>query len=200
MNSKKMLLGAFLASSLVLTGCSSSLIPNSGISQYEKVALTVVRENELVRIKEVPVSNSKKKKDLEVYLNIRNATTSILYDMAINKSANVLRALEPVFKDELNNYKFIINSVELDVYGNEQKSKVLELTISEEEVSKINFEHFKNGNLDKISTVTKFGILKEDVDNVNISDEKNKNSDKNLESKDEEVNKEAVNEKSLDHK
>lgn len=192
MNSKKILMGAFLASSLVLTGCSSSLISNNSYSEIEKVALTVIDSDELIRIKEIPVSNTKDKKDLEIYLNLNNATKTILYDMAINTSANIMRALEPVFEDELNDYKFIINEVDLDVYGNEQKSKVLELIVPEEEVSKINFENFRNSNLDKISKVTKFGSLKEEkVHNVNVSDVKTKN---NSEKKEDNSNKSKVEE------
>lgn len=155
--------------SISLVGCKSTLIGfNKNYTQIEKVAMTVLDIDELVSIKETEIDkkvNNKAKKDLTITLNLPHSTKTIALDNALLKSSNIILMLEETFEEIINDYKFVINTTILDVYGNEQKVKILEIAIKDSEVEKINFKNFDYKNLEQIAQIKKFNYLKEEPTN-----------------------------------
>ena len=148
-----------LFGSAFFTGCSS----DKGTS-IEKVIGTVLTPSELVKVVETD-SNRKIKdktlKDVEITINLDSLSKSIAYEKSLEKVSFVLSTLDTVLEDEINDYVFKVNSSKLDVYGNKQKVKVIEVSIDKNTVDKINFENFDYLNLDKICEVKKFKYLTE---------------------------------------
>lgn len=181
---------SILLASTSLVGCMSI---SMGIiekhSDIEKVALTVLDSNELISIKETELDEktkkNKAKKDLCITLNLAHSVESVALDNALLKSTRVINVLEETFEEKINDYKFIVNTTKFDVYGNEQKIKILEISVDNDEVEKIKFENFDYKNLEKISDIKKFNYLKDDDNSNNKSDlDSNKNdSEKSSEEK-----------------
>lgn len=181
---------SILLASTSLVGCMSI---SMGIiekhSDIEKVALTVLDSNELISIKETELDEktkkNKAKKDLCITLNLAHSVESVALDNALLKSTRVINVLEETFEEKINDYKFIVNTTKFDVYGNEQKIKILEISVDNDEVEKIKFENFDYKNLEKISDIKKFNYLKDDDSSNNKSDlDSNKNdSEKSSEEK-----------------
>ena len=181
---------SILLASTSLVGCMSI---SMGIiekhSDIEKVALTVLDSNELISIKETELGEktkkNKAKKDLCITLNLAHSVESVALDNALLKSTRVINVLEETFEEKINDYKFIVNTTKFDVYGNEQKIKILEISVDNDEVEKIKFENFDYKNLEKISDIKKFNYLKDDDSSNNKSDlDSNKNdSEKSSEEK-----------------
>lgn len=181
---------SILLASTSLVGCMSI---SMGIiekhSDIEKVALTVLDSNELISIKETELDEktkkNKTKKDLCITLNLAHSVESVALDNALLKSTRVINVLEETFEEKINDYKFIVNTTKFDVYGNEQKIKILEISVDNDEVEKIKFENFDYKNLEKISDIKKFNYLKDDDSSNNKSDlDSNKNdSEKSSEEK-----------------
>lgn len=178
---KSIVLFSLLLASTSLVGC----IPVSmGItekrSDIEKVAMTVLDSDELVSIKETELDKTSKKskarKDLDITLNLAHSAKSVALDNALLKSTKVIAVLEETFEEKINDYKFIINTTKFDVYGNEQKMKILEISVDNDEVGKIKFENFDYRNLEKLSEIKKFNYLKDDVKSDSKIDE---NADEN---------------------
>lgn len=178
---KSIVLFSLLLASTSLVGC----IPVSmGItekrSDIEKVAMTVLDSDELVSIKETELDKTSKKskarKDLDITLNLAHSAKSVALDNALLKSTKVIAVLEETFEEKINDYKFIINTTKFDVYGNEQKMKILEISVDNDEVGKIKFENFDYRNLEKLSEIKKFNYLKDDVKSDGKIDE---NADEN---------------------
>lgn len=167
LNVKKFAFLGIALSGIYLVGCVP-LYPKEDVkrSEIEKVAMAVLDADELVSIKEVELNKTDKKKnskkDLEVILNLPHSAENIALDNALLKSTNIMNILEDNFKDNLNNYKFVINTNQFDVYGNEQKIKILEISVKNEEVEKIKFENFDYNNLEELAEIRKFNYLKED--------------------------------------
>lgn len=166
---KNIALLSILLISTSLVGC----IPVSmGImekrSDIEKVALTVLNSDELISIKETELDEKSKKnkvrKDLCITLNLPHSVKSVALDNALLKSTRVMNVLEETFEEKINDYKFIVNTTKFDVYGNEQKIKILEISVDNDEVEKIKFENFDYKNLVKISDIKKFNYLKDDIE------------------------------------
>lgn len=181
---------SILLASTNLVGCmpiSMGIIEKH--SDIEKVALTVLDSNELISIKETELDEktkkNKTKKDLCITLNLAHSVESVALDNALLKSTRVINVLEETFEEKINDYKFIVNTTKFDVYGNEQKIKILEISVDNDEVEKIKFENFDYKNLEKISDIKKFNYLKDDDSSNNKSDlDSNKNdSEKSSEEK-----------------
>lgn len=171
MNSKtkSILLLMLILASISLVGCKSKMIGfNKNYTQIEKVAMTVLDTDELVSIKETEIDKkvkNKSKKDLTITLNLSHSTKTVALDNALLKSSHIILVLEETFKELINDYKFVINTTILDVYGNEQKVKILEIAIKDSEVEKINFKNFDYKNLEQIAQIKKFNYLKEEPTN-----------------------------------
>lgn len=179
LNLKTIALFSTLLISTSLVGCipvSTGIIEKR--SDIEKVALTVLDSDELISIKEteldVKTEKNKAKKDLCITLNLMHSVESVALDNALLKATRVLNALEETFREQMNDYKFIINTTKFDIYGNEQKMKILEIVIDNDEVEKIKFENFDYKNLEKISKIEKFNYLKDNTESKNEVDLKNK--------------------------
>lgn len=181
---------SILLASTNLVGCmpiSMGIIEKH--SDIEKVALTVLDSNELISIKETELDEktkkNKTKKDLCITLNLAHSVESVALDNALLKSTRVINVLEETFEEKINDYKFIVNTTKFDVYGNEQKIKILEISVDNDEVEKIKFENFDYKNLEKISDIKKFNYLKDGDNSNNKSDlDSNKNdSEKSSEEK-----------------
>lgn len=136
---------------------------------------TTVHKDQIVSVKETPIKDSKKKdiKDVEITLNLRNISKTIIYEESLQTINKALYSLESILGDSINDYTFKINSSVLDIYGNEQKVRVLDLKIKNESVSKIKFENFDYKNLDKISEVKKYKILLDEEKSVTEPNPKN---------------------------
>lgn len=162
---KNIAIFGILVVSITMTGCMSLTKKIGGQSDMEAVAMKVLNELELVSIKEVIVDENIKKKyyksNVVVTLNLEHCAPSIALDNALLKINRVMAILEDSFKEKLNDYKFIINTDTLDIYGNEQKVKILEISIKNEDVDKINFENFNYRNLEKLANIKKYNYLKE---------------------------------------
>lgn len=176
LNLKKVTLISVLLVSTSLVGCVSV---SKGImgkgSDVEKVALTILDSDELISIKETELDKdkdkkNKSKKNLCITLNLKHSVESVALDNALLKVTKVLNILEETFKEQMNDYKFIINTNNFDVYGNEQKIKILEISIDNNEVEKINFKNFNYKNLEKIAKIEKFNYLKDDNESNNELD------------------------------
>lgn len=169
LNIKKLAFLGIVLSGIYLVGCVP-LYPREDVkrSEIEKVAMAVLDADELVSIKEIELDKTSKKKnskkDLEVILNLPHSAENVALDNALLKSTNIMNILEDNFKNNLNNYKFVINTNQFDVYGNEQKIKILEISVKNEEVEKIKFENFDYNNLEKLAEIKKFNYLKEDAE------------------------------------
>lgn len=164
LNSKRVVLISILLVSLNLVGCNS--IYNKISKKYsdvEVVATTVLNDSELVSIKEIELNKDDKnsKKDLVISLNLPHSSQSVALDNALLKCTRIMNVLEDTFKEKLNDYTFIINTNNFDIYGNEQKMKILEIKIENDTVDKINFENFNYKNLEQLSTIKKFNYLEE---------------------------------------
>lgn len=163
---KNIVIFGVLVAGLTFSGVKSlgKVISNKQ-SDMEAVATTVLDNSELISIKEVVVDENVKKKyaksDLVISLHLEHSSPSIALDNALLKINRVMAVLEGAFKDKINNYKFLINSTALDVYGNEQKVKILEIVVNNEDVDKINFENFNYRNLEKFAEIKKYNYLKE---------------------------------------
>lgn len=181
---KNIALISVIVAGIGLTGCTSSMTSGGkNYSNIEKVAMRVLAEDELVSIKEVELkkSSGKKKKvqkDLNVTLNLPHSAKDVAVDNALLKSTRIISILEESFGENLNNYNFIVNTTQFDVYGNEQKVKILEISIDNSDVEKINFENFDYRNLEKISKIKKYNYLKDDESNKEV---KENNKDKSKE-------------------
>lgn len=193
LNIKKLAFISVAVLGIFLVGCMPiSLNDIEKLSDIEKVAITVLDTDELISIKEVELDKSGKKKnsnkDLEINLNLPHSAKNIALDNALLKSVRVIKVLEETFEDKLNNYKFNINTNQFDVYGNEQKIKILEISIVNEEVEKINFDNFDYKNLVHISEIKKFNFLKEESEendkNLNEIEFKEESSSDKLNSDD----------------
>ena len=160
---KNIFLVGIIISSLSAVGCvSSTMLSMDKHTNIEKIALTVLTKEELVAIKEVKLDDSNNsKKDLIITLNLSHCAKSVALENALLKATHTMNALEEVFKDSLNDYTFIVNTDNIDIYGNKQKIKILELYIKNEEIDKINFENFNYKNLEKIATIKKFNYLED---------------------------------------
>ena len=182
---KNIAIFGILIGSVAMTGCSLTK-KLGGHSDMEAVAMNVLNEWELVSIKEVVVDENVKKKyaksNLVISLNLEHSAPSIALDNALLKINRVMAVLEDSFKEKLNDYKFIINTDTLDIYGNEQKVKILEVTIKNEDVDKINFENFNYRNLEKLANIKKYNYLKEYYED--LDKDKNKEIQKETVSKD----------------
>lgn len=162
MNKKKinLLTLGVLTSSVFLTGCNSG----DNYTNIEKVVYASLSSNEVVKIIE---SDSNKQikghtlKDVEIVLNLDNLSKSIAYEQSLEKVTMLLGVLDSALENEINDYVFKVNSSKLDIYGNKQKVKVIEVSIDKDTVNKINFDNFDYLNLDKICKVTKFKYLTE---------------------------------------
>lgn len=179
LNLKTIALFSILLVSTSLVGCipvSTGIIEKR--SDIEKVALTVLDSDELISIKEtelnVKTEKNKAKKDLCITLNLMHSVESVAIDNALLKATRVLNVLEETYKDQMNDYKFIVNTNKFDIYGNEQKMKILEILIDNDEVEKIKFENFDYKNLEKISKIEKFNYLKDNTESKNQIDLENK--------------------------
>lgn len=179
LNVKRVFLAGVIMIGLLNIGCMPLDILNEfKRSDIEKVILTVLTPEELISVKEINVESSKKtdnpKKDLVVTLNLAHSAKNIAVDNALLKITYVINTLEEVFKDSLNDYKFIINTNEFDIYGNKQKLKILEISIKNEDIEKINFENFNYKNLEQIAEIKKFNYLKDEIDSKDklVDDEK----------------------------
>lgn len=164
LNLKRVVLISILLVSLNLVGCNS--IYNKISKKYsdvEVVATTVLNDSELVSIKEIELNKDDKnsKKDLVISLNLPHSSQSVALDNALLKCTRIMNVLEDTFKEKLNDYTFIINTNNFDIYGNEQKMKILEIKIENDTVDKINFENFNYKNLEQLSTIKKFNYLEE---------------------------------------
>lgn len=184
---KNIAIFGILVGSVAMTGCMSLTNKIGGQSDMEAVAMKVLNEWELVSIKEVVVDENVKKKysksNVVISLNLEHSAPSIALDNALLKINRVMAVLEDSFKEKLNDYKFIINTDTLDVYGNEQKVKILEVTIKNEDVDKINFEKFNYRNLEKLSNIKKYNYLKEYYEGLDKNTEKETVSKDNSEVK-----------------
>lgn len=179
LNLKTIALFSILLVSTSLVGCipvSTGIIEKR--SDIEKVVLTVLDSDELISIKEtelnVKTEKNKAKKDLCITLNLMHSVESVAIDNALLKATRVLNVLEETYKDQMNDYKFIVNTNKFDIYGNEQKMKILEILIDNDEVEKIKFENFDYKNLEKISKIEKFNYLKDNTESKNQIDLENK--------------------------
>lgn len=177
LKAKNIILCTIILTSISLAGC----VPNTmNITDMERVAMTVLDEEELVSIKEIELDDSSKKgkskKDLNITLNLSHSAKSVALDNALLKITRVISALEGAFEEKLNDYKFIINTTQYDVYGNEQKIKILEILIDNDEIEKIRFRNFDYKNLEQLSEIKTFNYLKEDS---NIENEVELNAVKN---------------------
>lgn len=165
---KNIALISILLTSVSLVGCIPiSMSITEKYSDVEKVAMTVLDSDELISIKETELDEKSKKskarRDLDISLNLAHSAESVALDNALLKSTRVINVLEETFKEKINDYKFIINTTKLDIYGNEQKIKILEISIDNDEVEKIKFENFDYKNLEKLSNIEKFNYLKDGV-------------------------------------
>lgn len=125
---------------------------------------TVIDEKEIVSVKETIMKDKNKNfKNLDINLNLKNTTKTIAMDTAMLKVTQIINVLEDNFSNEvINDYKFIINTTQHDIYGNEQKIKILEIYVPRDTIRKIKFENFDYRNLEQIAQVKKFNFLKED--------------------------------------
>ncbi|MBQ3421785.1 MAG: hypothetical protein IJH34_08945, partial [Romboutsia sp.] len=152
-----------------MTGCVSFNNTKKS-SDIEKAILTIVDSEELITVKEDVIStdkNKKEKKDVTITLNLNHSSETIAYDDALRTITKITNMLESVFKEEMNNYKFIINYSDFDIYVNEQKAKLLEVALENNEVEKINFDNFDYRNLDKIAKIKKFAFLEDKTSEEN---------------------------------
>jgi hypothetical protein len=138
----------------------TSLIP-------EDYLVSVVEEESNVILDKYTLRN------VEITLNLETYSQSVLDEKIMEYVTNVISATDLLLEDKINNYKFIINSSYLDIYGNNHKVKVMEIAIDKETVDKINFANFDYKNLEAISTVTRFDFLanKEEIVEEVIEDE-----------------------------
>lgn len=159
-NMKNLLVLGLFSIGLFSTGCMS----NNKYTDLEKVLYSILTQEELVKVLE---TNSDKKigdktlKDVEIVLNLDGLSKSIAYEKSLEKVTTVLGVVDSVFEEDINSYIFKVNSSKLDIYGNKQKVRVIEVSIDKDTVDKINFENFDYLNLDKICKVTKFKYLTE---------------------------------------
>ena len=153
-------------------------------SDMEAVAINVLDESELISIKETVVDENIKKKysksNLTVSLHLDHSSPSIALDNALLKINRVMSILESTFEDKINDYKFIINTTAMDVYGNEQKVKILEVVVNNDDVDKINFEKFNYRNLEKFAQIKKFNYLKEYYDSLEENTQLKSNSEEDV--------------------
>lgn len=193
MKFKSLLLAGVVVCGIGLVGCTP-VKDGRNYTGIEKVALTVLEPDELTSIKETVVpggsKNKSSDKDLTITLNLAHSAKDVALDNALLKSTRVLSVLEEAYKKGFNNYKFIINTADFDVYGNEQKMKILEIVVDAKDADKIKFENFDYKNLEKISTIKEFNYMKEDkkedkkenpVTNSDNDDVKTQNTDNKIE-------------------
>lgn len=163
---KALLLFFILILSMNLVGCKSSLLSiNSKHSDMEKIVIAILDDNELISIKEEKTKikvNNKEQKNLTITLNLPHSSKTVALDNAMSTATKIIYVLEETFKDVIHDYKFVINTNVLDIYGNKQKVKILEIAIDDIEVDKINFENFDYKNLKDISKIKKFNYLNDE--------------------------------------
>ena len=149
-----------LGSLLLTTGCSQ----DKNVSEVEQVIYSILPADEVVKIEETDSEvkiEGEKLKDVKIILNLDKYSKSIIYEKSLEVATNILSTIDLTLENKINNYTILVNSSNLDVYGNSQKVKVLEVNIDKDTVDKINFEHFDYLNLDKIAEVKKFKYLTE---------------------------------------
>lgn len=155
------ILSIALLGSFIITGCAG----NKKLSDIEKVVYTVLPIDEIVSVTETE-SNKKYEgeplKDVTIVLNLDRVSKSIAYEKSLETATMLLANMDIALENKINDYTFLINSSKLDVYGNAQKVKVVEIKIDKNTVDKINFENFDYLNLDKITEVKKFKYLTEE--------------------------------------
>lgn len=159
-NKNSFFAAGLISSGLFLGGCT----PKENYTPIEKTLYSILPKEEVVKIIETDSERKNKDKtlkDVEIVLNVDTLSKSIAYEKSLEKITNILAVMDTVLEGEINNYVFKVNSSNIDVYGNKQKVKVIEVSIDKDTVDKINFEHFDYLNLDKICKVTKFKYLTE---------------------------------------
>ena len=157
----KILTLSVFAASALLVGCTS----NEKHTEIEDALYTALTPAELVKVVETDSDRTikdKTLKDVEITINLEGLSKSIAYEQCLEKVSSVLGTVDYILgEDVVNNYVFKVNTSKLDVYGNKQKVKVIEVSIDKNTVDKINFEHFDYKNLDKIAKVKQFKYLTE---------------------------------------
>ena len=177
-----------LMASVFLVGCTSSLLNSNKYTDIEKLIMSVILPTELSSVKEV--ENKEGKKDLTVTLNLEHSVKTVALDNALFKITSIIELLETNFKEEMNDYNFIINANVFDVYGNEKEEKILEISIDNDEVEKINFTNFNYRNLEILSDIKKFNYLSEDMPIEDNSDNKLDKDEQVVSDKETDVHKE----------
>ena len=162
MNKRKKvyMLCTVLLGCIIATGCT----PDKKLSDVEKVVYTTLPSEEVVSVTETPSDKKIKGEtlnDVKIVLNLDSASKSIAYEKSLETATHLLANMDVALENKINDYTFLINSSKLDVYGNSQKVKVVEIKIDKNTVDKINFDNFDYLNLDKISEVKKFKYLTE---------------------------------------
>lgn len=150
-----------LMGSVLVSGCVS----NNKMSNIEKVVYSTLPSESIVSIDETlsdKTFEGEKLKDVKIIFNLDSVSKSIAYEKTLETTTALLANLDLVLENKINDYTFLINSSELDTYGNSQKVKVAEIKIDKNTVDKINFENFDYLNLDKIADVKKFKYLTEE--------------------------------------
>lgn len=149
-----------LGSLFLMAGCSN----NNNISEIQEVIYTVLPSEEIVKVEETESDvaiEGERLKDVKIILNLEKYSKSIIYDKSLETATYILSALDLALENKINNCTVLVNSSKLDIYGNSQKVKVLEININKDTLDKINFKNFDYLNLDDIAEVKKFKYLTE---------------------------------------
>lgn len=160
-NKAYLLCSSLLGSLFFVTGCTRY----KQTSEIEQIVYSILSSDEVTRIEETQSDvtiEGDVLKDVKITLNLDKFSKSIIYDKSLDIITNILSGIDLILENKINNCTILVNSSELDVYGNAQKVKVLEFNIDKDTLDKINFEHFDYLNLDKVAEVKKFKYLTEE--------------------------------------
>lgn len=161
-----------LGSMLLTVGCS-----NSNSVAINDVIYSILPMEEVVKIEETKSDVSfegETLNDLKLILNLDKYSKSMIYDKSLEVVTEILKGVDLTLENKFNKLNIAINSSEVDIYGNAQKVKVLEIDIDRETLNKINFDNFDYLNLDDIAKVKKFNFLNEDDNNKDNKNEDNR--------------------------